>query len=218
MVHGEESFLADQQWRDLPKPDTNGLASQEERGLRLRAELCEYLIEMPNLVLKSRRLALPDGDVQSEIKCRAVAANLRMQVTEMMSSLETWLAREVEPLLFRPRPPGIAETGETSGLEGGLRYPGPGLLGPIVDCVANTALMMLDRLALSLGLREGQYRVGAALCLSDKYPERKSRAEGALAHVKTKSGVCAKPLEVGLHQLSTNGGVLDPGPRRMSSI
>jgi hypothetical protein len=176
--------------------------NQIDRTIYLRSQLCEYLIDIPAIINESSILLMAAKDPLGAYGFRPRIVSLKARVTSLKQNLETWFVRDVEPGLFAIPSSEVAEE------ERSVEYSGPGLLPPVLDCVVNSALLMLEKMDFGLECLQGTPFVGADFPSVD-YLRRRRRAEAAYAYVKARSTVCAKPLELGLQQLSAGEDVLD---------
>lgn len=170
-------------------------ANPTDRVIRLKSELCDYLIDIPEMIIESSRLVVAAKNPQGLGGLRPRVARLKARVSSMKQSLETWFGREVEPDLFA----GPSSKGQEE--ERSIEYSGPGLLRPVFDCVVNSTLMVFERMTRRLECLEGMQASEADFPSID-YIRRRRRVETAYSYVKMRSAVCSKPLELGLRQLS----------------
>jgi len=181
--------------------------TSDGKSFRLRSQLCEYLVDMPGLLARSSKfLGFTTRTHHRSAIFQTQATSLRCETANLKASFLAWYAGEVQPVLFEDvsSESSLIMRGPTFG-EPARKYAGPGLLFPILDCVSNSVLMTLDRILLRL-LNLDERHCGEVGSITDDFVIRKANANAALAYVKMKSTICAKPLELGLRELRVHNG------------
>ncbi|EXJ84968.1 hypothetical protein A1O3_05643 [Capronia epimyces CBS 606.96] len=213
-----QCFLSHKHWRDLLETSRRLDVGKEPRGFSLRAELCEFLVEVPSLIAEVSYVSkhMDANDITSvDFANRHQKALLR--TLALKRSLESWYSAKLEPQ--RPSPIFQSNDQQLVRADGAVtRMPGdqpkfayPELLSAVADCVSNSLMVRLGMLLSSM-LSISPYqrdRVDLYPCLGVML-RRRDAASQSLDIVRSISHVAAKPLDFGLRQLWANGtGNLD---------
>lgn len=159
------------------------------------------LSDMPNLVSYHSKV---DGDEMFHGSRKEQTDLLIGKAIMMLNGIKSWLALEAEPLFH-------LISSSSLGLQEYINY--PDLLVGIVDCVANTALVTIDRILRSLYNTKmaSSVLMGESFGLSVEFdgPEVvegwRRRAVSAFEYVKGESVIAAKPLDFGVRQIEAFG-------------
>ena len=211
---GQNCFLSQSQWRQLLQNTAVPPVAQGPPSLSLRAKLCDWLVDIPDLLSEvsnlsdldgSRSLDLTDSESRHErVLLRAIAMNRR---------IETWCTKELEPLLLSCDSLSNASL-KSNGPSWGTRtntgndFEYPELLLAVLDCVSNSVLIKLKELLSTLTSASSQQHEELVNICPATIARRKATVRVSLDFVKRNSKVAAKPLEFGLEQLWSIDGVL----------
>ncbi|PQE29560.1 C6 zinc finger domain protein [Rutstroemia sp. NJR-2017a BBW] len=197
---GKDCYLRQPQWRSLlattsPWPD-DVIYRKQIASLRLRVELCDHLQEIPALLadlytLQSRHEGAPS---RIELMGRAL---------EAYDNMASWLYDCFDPHCALD----FSETSPKS-----FRY--PDIIAGVVDCVANTALLTLDKMICFLYHGNLPNPITTSLHHGDSEEQRTiqkwhQRAVCAFEYVRGESTIAAKPLEFGLRQFQSPNAICD---------
>lgn len=189
----EDCFLRQPEWRTLLTTSTtwpsNVTTTEELRSLKLRIELCQHLFELPSIL---KQVSSLHNDSAGSLA--GFDAGLLDQALRMCSSMKQWLHHEVEPHIFSYS---LDTTGAT------IEY--SDMIAGVVDCVANTTLLTLDKIICLL------YHGSMPAHAIDTFDGPKTvegwyrRALTAFEFVQSESTIAAKPLGIGLQQFQSSG-------------
>lgn len=126
----------------------------------------------------------------------------------MLDDVKKWLTVEAEPLF-------LSYASSQQVVQEHINY--PDIVSGVLDCVANTAVLTIDKImrslchlmlrSSSLAGRSGQQGLGTSQLLDDAeiMARRRQRAITAFKFVQGESRLAAKPLEFGLRQIQSGG-------------
>jgi hypothetical protein len=182
---GRDCFLAQDQWRALlVSPNMS-----PQTGAELKRDMCEYLVDMPGIIRRSIEIT-----TATAIDTRTLHS-FREDVVLMKTRLTTWYVGDVESRL-------------QAAIRKKKRQEPGGVILSVVECVANSVLVKLDKVLLALAVLDGQDGPSTNVDLAT-YTRRQNLAKAAFETVKTRSLIAAKPLEFGLKAIWTNDEALD---------
>jgi len=215
MYAGQNCFLSQSQWRQLLQDPAASPVAQGPPSLSLRAELCDLLVDIPNLFSEVSNMSNPDGSCsldQTDPESRHERVLLR--AITMYRSIETWLVNELEPLLLACDSPSNESTNSSSPpwntrTDTGNVFEYPELLIAVLDCISNSVLIKLEKLLFTLiSASPQQHEELEFIICPTTTARRQATVRMSLDFVKRNCKVAAKPLEFGLQQLWSTGGVL----------
>ncbi|PQE30299.1 C6 zinc finger domain protein [Rutstroemia sp. NJR-2017a WRK4] len=197
---GKDCYLRQPEWRSLlattsPWPD-DVIYRKEITSLRLRVELCDHLQEIPSLLADLYTLQGRQEGAPSRIE-------LMGRALEAYDNMVSWLHGCFDPHCAID----FSETSPKS-----FRY--PDIIAGVVDCVANTALLTLDKMICFLYHGNLPSSRTASLHHGDSEEQRTiqkwhQRAVCAFEYVRGESTIAAKPLEFGLRQFQSPNAICD---------
>ncbi|KAH8671710.1 hypothetical protein BX600DRAFT_252560 [Xylariales sp. PMI_506] len=85
------SFLLQPCWRALNERPSN-FPNTEVSGIRLRSQLCDFLVELPGIIARSRQLI-----GETDLKNRTALDAVMVQVMDLNHRLEIWYEEELHP-------------------------------------------------------------------------------------------------------------------------
>ncbi|KAF7858928.1 hypothetical protein EAF04_008969 [Stromatinia cepivora] len=188
----EDCYLRQPEWRALLTTTTtwpsNTITAKELTSLKLRIELCLLLFELPSILIEVSSSQEKSGGLPSSID-----ATLMNKALAMCSDMKEWLHSKVDPHIY------LNPLDRTATA---IKY--PDTIAGVVDCVANTTLLTLDRIicllyygsipASTIGTFDGPETV------EDWY----RRALTAFEFVQSESTLAAKSLRIGLRQVQSS--------------
>lgn len=215
MKYREHCFLGYPEWQNLLSQTSSWpFQSSQPPSLSLRTQLATTLVNFPSLMVDCSAL------VESQTYNAGGVERLNLLIDRalsMLTDVNNWLQAKAEPY-FTPNTMTPLTLPTYYGAEH-INY--PDVLIGILDCVANTAILAIEKLLRSVclaRLRSCGSATGSSWpkerglpWLSDD-PEhmrrRHQRAVSALDFVKAESTLAAKPLEFGLQQVQMGGSNL----------
>jgi hypothetical protein len=208
----EHCFLRSPEWQALllqsPVWPYQTFRSQT---LSLRSQLCGTLVDLPSLIILFS--ALDENQIcQTEWEERS--GMLMDKASTMLNDVKRWLIVEAEPLF-------LSYVSSQEVIQEHINY--PDIIAGVLDCVANTAVLTIDKILRSLcharlqsssplGRRGRQHLEISQLLDDPKIIERRrQRAIAAFKFVQGECQLAAKPLEFGLRQIqsSDSSGSID---------
>ncbi|TGO37641.1 hypothetical protein BHYA_0092g00240 [Botrytis hyacinthi] len=188
----EDCYLRKPEWRAILATTStwpsNTITMKELKSLELRIQLCKQLFELPSILMEASSFLQNSGGLLAG--SYPVSLN---NILEICSKMKVWLSCGVEPHIF-PNPRDT--TGAT------VQYSDP--IAGVVDCVANTTLLTLDKVICSL------YHGSMATHAVDTFDDPEvvegwyRRAIKAYDFVQKESTVAAEPLGIGLRQFQSS--------------
>lgn len=215
MKYREHCFLCYPEWQNLLSHNSSWpFQSSQPPSLSLRTQLATTLVNFPSLIIDCSAL------VESQTYHTGEEERLDILIDRafsMFTNVNNWLQIKAEPYFTSNTLTSLTPT-TYYGAEH-INY--PDVLIGVLDCVANTALLAIEKLLRRLclaRLRSCGSAMGSSWpkdrglpWLSDD-PEpmrlRHQRAISALDFVKAESTLAAKPLEFGLQQVQSGGSSL----------
>ena len=165
----------------------------------MRTQLSSILVDSPSLIIYY--LAINENQI-GQTTWEERAKLFVLKASKLLNDLKAWLTVEAE-LLF-------LSYDSAQGADEQVHY--PDIIFGVLDCVANTALLVIDKILRSLCLSrlqassgpgrsfQKQLQLQAKQLLED--PEiierRRQRVKRAFEFVKEESEYAAKPLDFGL--------------------
>jgi hypothetical protein len=196
LSEGQECFLSKPQWRQLLSTTSEPIVVDGPPGLRLRAQLCGFLVDIPGLVEQATSLLTCLESKPGEYQY----TDILQRLLAMRNKIAGWYTQEVLPLL---RARAVDPDHHSILISCLARTPTKhDLLLAVNDCVANATIARLEQLLLQLfeafpcGDTQSTCDINAGTIKT-----RIVTALEALDRVRTTSSVAAKPLEFGLRQL-----------------
>ena len=203
MKSKEHCFLRSPDWYDLllqgpPRP-FNTLQSP---GLTLRLRLHFLMVDLPSFIIDCSEIA---GTWTSQNGWEARLDSLIRKASTKFDDMKEWLANEAEPVFLGRSP---QETVETY-----VHY--PDMLCAVVDAVANTVLLILDKSFCFLSQitlqSSSQARTSTRqgfekkqLLSDSENAERRQRVTMAFDFVQGECPLAAKPLLFGLQAIQSS--------------
>ena len=210
MKYREHCFLGYPEWQNLLSQNSSRpFQSSQPPSLSLRTLLATTLVDFPSLIIDCSAL------VESQTYHTELEKQLDLLIQKaisMLTNITNWLHLKAEPYFMSNT---LTYCTPTMDCEGGhIDY--PDVLIGVLDCVANTAILAIERLLRRLCLARLR-SCGSAMgpscpkeCrltwLSDDPEHMKQhyqRAISAFDFVKAESTLAAKPLEFGLRQVQS---------------
>ncbi len=211
MKLGQPSFLSNPEWRELLNTSTGGVVSAEGEAVKLRSDLCNFLLDVANLIsevasiFSTMRASTVNFVGTIEQVERAI-----VQILSLKKAIESWYAREIEPRLafppLRSRSSWVAKPDDNVAEPGdGRRVHFPNLLFAVVVCVSNSMVIKLETLLSTLtSLAPCEHGDAEPVISPMTLVQRQEMVHQSLHFVKETSSVAAKPLSFGLQQLWFN--------------
>lgn len=191
------------QWRQLLGTISAPIVVDGPPGLRIRAQLCEFLVDIPGLVEQATSLlsCLQTGPGELQY------ADILQHLLATRNRIADWYTQQVLPLLraeLAPTElPPLDSDRHSTLISGNARTPTKhDLLLTVSDCVVNATIAKLEQLLLQLfeaipcGDTHSTCEINAGTVKT-----RIVTALEALERVRITSSVAAKPLQFGLRQL-----------------
>ena len=216
MKYREHCFLCYPEWQDLLSQNSSWpFQSSQPPSLSLRTLLAATLVDLPSLMIDSSALA---ESQKCQIGWEGRLDLLIQRAIKMLASATNWLSfEEAEPHFTSNILTDLSPTAECG--EEHINY--PDVLTGVLDCVANTAILAIERLLRRLCLARLR-SCGSAMGPSwpkqrglpwlsddpDHIQQRYQRAISAFDFVKAESTLAAKPLEFGLRQVQSSDSSL----------
>ena len=126
----------------------------------------------------------------------------------MSNDVKKWIKVEAEPLF-------TSNASSQRAVQGHIEY--PDIISGVLDCVANTALLIIDNIlrflchaklrssCLSGRSRQDWLETSQYLDSQETIEKRRRRAMTAFKFVQGQSELAAKPLDFGLRQIDSSG-------------
>ena len=208
MKYREHCFLCYPEWQSLISQNSSlPFQSSQPQSLSLRTLLATNIVHFPSLIIDCSAL------LESQTYHPGWEERLDLLIEKaisMLTNVSNWLHFKAEPYIMSNTSTYCPLITDYEG--GQINY--PDILIGVLDCVANTALLAIERLLRRLchaGLQSCGSAIGPSwpnereLPWLSKDPEhmkpRCQRATSALNFVKAESTLAAKPLEFGLQQV-----------------
>ena len=200
----EPCFLNSQQWYHLlVEGPSSSFLSPLSTGLTLRLHLHSFMVELPSLILDYS--AMKKSGISQDGWAERLDRLIR-QVAANFDDVKRWLVVEAEPL-FTAQPSDLDFFGQQ------VYY--PDMTCGVVDAVANTYLLILDkmfqflcelrpRLDIQAGIDNRQWLQRTQLLSISEDIERRGRVVTAFNYVKGECEVAAKPLLFGLQIMQSS--------------
>ena len=196
-------FLNSPEWQSLlSKSPSHRSQLSEIPSLRLRFGLHILLTQIPDLIVEASSMSSTQA---WEHSCNDRLDFLLNRVSKVFCEVKNWLMFEAEPQYFS------YDTSSSQFIDEHVNY--PDMISGVLDSVANTALLILDRMYCSLHhTRLGESSIMASgieprwvrnQCLLDNpgdVERRRLRVIRAFEYVRGESTLAAKPLEFGLRE------------------
>ena len=203
-----DCFLRSPEWQAVladtpPWP----LQALPPRGLSIRSQLLKALLELPSLIIYASTV---ENIEMHQTGWHAQADLMMHKAITLVNHVQKLLTVEVEPLFMS------ISTSARGKQKQHISY--PDILSGILDCVANTALLTLDKILRSLSDarpqpstlvgngQSGQPPIAPAQFLTDQkvLDQWRQRAMTAFQFVQGESSLAAKPLEFGIRQFRSS--------------
>ncbi|KAM3066962.1 hypothetical protein ACMFMG_007106 [Clarireedia jacksonii] len=191
---GKDCYLRLPQWRSLLATASvwpeDVITPEEMTSLNLRVQLCDYLQEIPILVVDFQKF-------QDRLEGAPSGLELMHRAWKSYDNMVSWLHCSFDP---------HCALGASRASPKSSRY--SDVIAGVVDCVANTALLMLDKMICFL------YYGNMPSERSPNPEDRRTikiwhqRAVCAFEYVRGQSTIAAKPLEYGLRQFQSPNKVI----------
>ena len=208
MKYREHCFLCYPEWQNLLSQKSNWpYQSSQPQSLSLRTLLATIIVSFPSLIIDCSAL------LESQTYQPGWEERLDLLIEKaisMLTNVANWLHFKAEPYIMSNTSTHCSPTMDHEG--GQINY--PDVLIGVLDCVANTAILAIERLLRRLCVvRQGHCGTATvSSCpkerelhwISNDPVQMKSRcrrAISALDFVKAQSTLAAKPLEFGLQQV-----------------
>ncbi|KAB8293772.1 hypothetical protein EYC80_009257 [Monilinia laxa] len=188
----EDCFLHQPEWRVLLTTTSswpsNAITPTELKSLKLRVELCSQLFQLPSILEEASSYDnRPSGSTS------ALDPILTNKTHRMYSNMKIWLHHAVEPHLISTPSNTTHDT---------IKY--PDTIAGVVDCVANTTLLTLDKLLCLLYHGNISTHPINTLASPATVENWYRRASTAFEFVQTESTFAAKPLGIGISQFQSS--------------
>ncbi|KAK0510943.1 hypothetical protein JMJ35_006495 [Cladonia borealis] len=210
MKYREHCFLCYPEWQNLLSQNSSWpFQSSQPQSLTLRTLLATIIVSFPSLIIDCSVL------VESQTYQSGWEERLELLIQKavsMLTNVTNWLHLKAEPYFMSNTLTYLTPTMDYE--EAHINY--PDVLIGVLDCVANTAILAIERLLRHLCLARPQpcyNSMGPSWpqergwpWLSDDPEQMKPRcrrAISALNFVKAESTLAAKPLEFGLQQVQS---------------
>ena len=191
MKFKEHCFLRAPEWQALlsQSPVQPAQTSQPQSWI-LRSRLISILADLPSLI-KAYSTTFED---QYRPRWNDQAGLLMLEAYTKFQQVQKWLTIEAEPLFLTHGPLSREQINYSDIISG------------VLDCVANTALLTLNKILRSL-CRSRQKHSETEMYLEDPdiMRRREKRAMAAFEFVRGESILAAKPLEFGMRQMQASG-------------
>ncbi|KAF7891959.1 hypothetical protein EAF00_008261 [Botryotinia globosa] len=188
----EDCYLRQPEWRALFATTStwpsNAITMKELKSLELRIQLCVQLFEIPSILMEASSFLQNFGGLLAGSHPIFID-----NILEICSRMKAWLSCGVEPHI-------LSNPWDTAGAR--VQYSDP--IAGVVDCVANTALLTLDKVICSL------YHGSTATHAVDTFDDPEvverwyRRAIKAYDFVQGESIIAAKPLGIELQQFQSS--------------
>ena len=197
-------------WQNLLSQNSSWLfQSSQPQSLSLRTLLATTIVSFPSLIIDCSVLVesqtyQPGGEERLEL--------LIQKAISMLTNVTNWLHLQAEPYIKSNTLTYCTPTMDYE--EEHVNY--PDVLIGVLDCVANTAILAIERLLRRLCLARPQ---SCDILMGPTWPKERGlpwlsndpehmkprcrRAISALDFVKAESTLAAKPLEFGLQQVQS---------------
>lgn len=225
MRFNEHCFLDQPSWRALLE---SPCSSSQSQSLNLRTAFCKILFPLPSLViLITKYLTETNPEICDPLVSQQESQRLLLPALTMRGDLLNWLNQEASEIRMPPHFLTIEETGRSLTSHSQLQEQEIGnsyrdIIYGVLDCVANTTLLSIDKLLRRLLLFQAGFRPNTQerripqsqdlvvpnrqFLDTEKTIEcRRKRALTAFNFVKAKSPLAAKPLEFGVKQIQSGG-------------
>ena len=209
MKYREHCFLCYPEWQTLLSQNSSWpFQSSQLQSLSLRTLLATTIVHFPSLVIDCSAL------VESQTHhpgWEERLDSLIQKAISMFTNVTSWLHLKAEPYFMSNT---LRYCTPTMDYEGHINY--PDVLIGVLDCVANTAILAIERLLRRLCLARLRF-CGTAIESSwprehdltwlsndpERMKQRYQRTISAFDFVKAESTLAAKPLEFGLRQVQS---------------
>jgi hypothetical protein len=209
MHTGEQCFLARPEWRAADRVPTESAAYGSEET-QMKHMLSKLLMDFPDIIRQSVDLvkSLKAHDCQRDLQRqqqRALEDALNRQL-KMKQELQRWFAT----VSLRTK----CDTTPTEPEAAPSKPPYRNLFCGIVDCIANSTLVKLDRMLLCLSRFLHSKSHGVHDLVSSPHflhliAERRIVAREAFVFVKATSDIGTKPLDSGLQMIATEDDLFE---------
>jgi hypothetical protein len=198
----EHCFLRSPEWQALLlQSPVWPFQTLQSRTLSLRSRLCGTLVDLPSLIIDYS--TMDENDIY-QTGWEEQLDLLMHKASTMFDDVQKWLTAEAQPLF-------LSSTSSHQVIQEHIDY--PDIISGVLDCVANTALLTIDKImrflyharlrSSSLAGQSWQQRLETSRLLHD--PEIidrwRQRAISAFEFVQERSKLAAKPLEFGVQQI-----------------
>ena len=210
MKYREHCFLCYPEWQNLLSRNSSWpFQSSQPQSLSLRTLLATTIVNFPSLIIDCSAL------VESQTYHPGWEERLDLLIQKaisMLTNVTNWLHLKAEPYFISNTLIYCTPTMDYE--EGYINY--PDILIGVLDCVANTAILAIERLLRRLCLARLQ-SCGSVMGASwpkerelpwlsddpERMKQRYQRAISAFDFVRAESTLAAKPLEFGLRQVQS---------------
>jgi hypothetical protein len=202
----EHCFLRSPEWQTLLlQSPVWPFQTLQTRSLSLRSRLCGTLVDLPSLIIHCSTI---DENQTYQTGWEERSDLLMHKVSMMLEDVKKWLTVEAEPLF-------LSYASSQQVIKEHINY--PDIISGILDCVANTALLTMDKIlrflcharlrssSLAGQIRQQQLETSHLLDNPENIERWRQRAITAFNFVQGESELAAKPLEFGLRQIQSRG-------------
>ena len=200
----EHCFLHSPEWQALLLQNSVWpFQTLQSRSLSLRTRLCGTLVDLPSLIIHSSTI---NKNQYYQTGCEEQSDLLMCKACTIFDNVKRWLTVEAEPLF-------LSNGSSQQAFKEHIDY--PDIIAGVLDCVANTALLTIDKIlrshaklrSSSLAGRSMQEQLETSQLLDDPeiIQQWRQRAITAFEFVKGESELAAKPLDFGLRQVQSSG-------------
>jgi hypothetical protein len=200
----EHCFLRSPEWKALLlQSPVLPFQTLHSRTWSLRSRLCGTLVDLPSLIMHCSTV---NGNQIYPRGWDKLTDVLIQKASTMLTDVNKLLKVEAEPLF-------VSYTSSLQLIQGQINY--PDVISGVLDCVANTALLTIDKIlrfvhhsrlrSSSLAGRRRPQRLEIGQLLDDPatIEQWRRRATTAFKFVHGESRLAAKPLDLGLRQIQS---------------
>jgi len=182
---------------------------QSSASLELRSDLCDLLVEIPDLLIETSNLRnMSRAYTLDYDESSSLWKDLRHRATRLYNLIDSWRSTDLTPILLAVSdsyntPSSLDSLDSDLYSQSTSNFNEQRLLLAVLDCVSNLALAGLQKLVISIPPPQSSHQM-EDLSPSPSYSteaERKAAIRAAFEFVHSLSFIAAKPLGLGLRQL-----------------
>lgn len=188
--------------------------SGEHQSISLRSELCDFLVDVPSLILEVSRFSDSSMMCCTDSAARAEQCEIvYRQISAFKHTIETWYSTSIVPQYTMSLSTSNTSLGGKKDRLGQSQVLPCGnqldVLLAVVDCLSNAIMLRLDMLLAKLASIL-EYDLTGSGDSNSILLQRRIAVSQSLEFIKGSSHVAAKPLKFGLQQLWSNDYMPDP--------